>query len=93
MGHRDPLHNLISKIDGDFYYREIPYFWAKKELVESNYSYRDFKEAETLDISKVAELKWKIFDTVYRDQLGMFQFFRPYYKKIYDEQFFEKQII
>jgi hypothetical protein len=89
MGKRDPLHNLISKIDGDYYYREIPYFWTNKELVKSNYEYRKFQNHYTIQLPEEAvNLKWKIFETVYKDQLGMLKKWRPYYKTIKDEEIY-----
>jgi len=89
QGYRDALHNLISRIDGDGYYREIPYYWARKEWKGAKYIYRKYSKSTRILLSDdVVYKKWKIFDTIYRDQLGMFQFFRPYYKTIKDEVIF-----
>jgi len=90
MGCRDALHNLLSRIDGDGYYREIPYFWAKKEWEGAKgYIYRKFSKKEKIYLGEeLARKKWLIFNTIYGDRVGMFRFFRPYYTKIYDEEIY-----
>jgi len=94
QGYRDALHNLVSRIDGDGYYREIPYYWNRKEWVGVEYKYNDYDENSLVfELGETADIKWRIFDTIYRDQLGMFQFFRPYYKSIKDEIIFLKKYV
>ncbi len=87
-GKLDANHNLLSRIKGNGYYREIPYYWTKNGWKNVDYKFRQFKREEKIDIGEVAKLKWRIFDTVYREKLGMFRFFRPYYKTIIDEVIF-----
>jgi len=94
MGLRDALHNLIARIEFDGYYREVPYFWNRNEWKGVKYKYNEYDlndiEELKLDDDKF-QYKWKIFDTVYQDQIGMMIWFRPFYKSIQIEQIYQKK--
>jgi hypothetical protein len=96
MGRRDANHNIVSTICGaDYYYREIPYYWNRNHWKNATgyiemEEYGEFNEI-SLELDKdTLKNKWKMFDKIYRHKLGMFRWFKPFYKDVTDEVVFMK---
>lgn len=95
LNHAD--HNLLSKMAGDYYYREYPYYWYSKKRRESFaqglYKEDDYNQVARVKLSNdIWYAKWRIFAVTYIDVLGTFNpiFSRPYFRNVRDEVYFRK---
>lgn len=90
QGMRDGNHNLVSRLEGDYWYREIPYYWNRREWKNvTDYVYREFNDKKVMTYPKeVISYKWQIMDTIYKRKLGFFRWWLPHYKTVEDEVIF-----
>ncbi len=89
MGMRNEAHNVLANAyhdDRTLYYREWPYFWNRAQFFrKAKYRYKEMELAWHYDL-KNPDVKWRILQVVYADQMGFLYMDRPYYKSVRDEE-------
>lgn len=90
IGH--PFHVLIYELfkdKADYFYREFPHAWKRKNLLAYEERTRDKKLVYTFDDKETLSQKEEIFKSVYKSQSAFAFFEASKFRKLYTEELWE----